>query len=139
MILQPPPGSGELCHTELRLVRIFLLLVILEGNLLLSGPVLLRYPKSAPSLPLGRERSYTRPLPDPYAANATCAFPPTLILHGDADTFVTVSDAHKLEAQLTALNVPHETHIFPNQGHWFDSTTQLQILLATARFLSQHL
>jgi carboxymethylenebutenolidase len=78
-------------------------------------------------------------LPDPYAANATSAFPPTLILHGGADTFVTVSDAHKLEAQLTALNVPHETHIFPNQGHWFDSPTQLQILLATARFLSQHL
>src|ERR1035437_3694490 len=44
MILQPPPGPGELCHTELRLVWIFLF-VILEGNLLLSWNLLLRSSK----------------------------------------------------------------------------------------------
>jgi dienelactone hydrolase len=78
-------------------------------------------------------------LPDPYAARATSAFPPTLIFHGAEDTYVTVSDAEKLVARLTALKAPHEAHIFRNQGHFFSPTTQLQILLTTARFLSQHL
>jgi carboxymethylenebutenolidase len=78
-------------------------------------------------------------LPDPYAANATSAFPPTLIFHGGEDTYVTVSDAEKLVARLTALKVPHETHIFRNQGHFFSPTTQLQILMTTAKFLSKHL
>jgi carboxymethylenebutenolidase len=78
-------------------------------------------------------------LPDPFAANATSAFPPTLIFHGAEDTYVTVSDAEKLVARLTALKVPHETHIFRNQGHFFSPTTQLQILMTTAKFLSKHL
>ena len=78
-------------------------------------------------------------LPDPYAGIATSAFPPTLIFHGATDTYVTVSDAEKLIAKLTALKVKHEAHIFSNQGHFFSPTTQLQILMTTARFLSQHL
>jgi predicted esterase len=78
-------------------------------------------------------------LPDPYAANATSAFPPTLIFHGAEDTYVTVCDAERLVARLTALKVPHETHIFRNQGHFFSPTTQLQILMTTAKFLSQRL
>jgi dienelactone hydrolase len=78
-------------------------------------------------------------LPDPYAANATPAFPPTLIFHGAEDTYVTVSDAEKLVARLSSLNVPHEAHIFRNQGHFFSPTTQLQILMTTAKFLLKHL
>lgn len=78
-------------------------------------------------------------LPPPWAAQATSAFPPTLILHGEADTWVTVSDAHALDARLTALNVPHETHIYPGQGHFFDSPTQLKIMLTTANFVSKYL
>lgn len=78
-------------------------------------------------------------LPDPYAAHATAAFPPTLIIHGGADTYVTVSDAEKLDGLLTTLNVPHETRIFPKQGHFFNSVSQLQILMATAKFLAKYL
>ena len=78
-------------------------------------------------------------LPEPFATNATSAFPPTLIFHGAEDTYVTVSDADKLVARLTELKVPHETHIFRNQGHFFSPTTQLQILMTIAKFLSQHL
>ena len=78
-------------------------------------------------------------LPDPYAAKATSDFPPTLIFHGGADTYVTVSDAEKLDAQLAALNVPHETHIFPKQTHFFNAVTQLQILMATTKFLGKYL
>jgi dienelactone hydrolase len=78
-------------------------------------------------------------LPEPYATNATSAFPPTLIFHGGEDTYVTVSDAQKLDAKLTALKVPHETHIYPKQGHFFNSITQLQMLMATTGFLRKHL
>jgi len=78
-------------------------------------------------------------LPDPYAARATPAFPPTLIFHGSEDTYVTVSDAHKLDALLTRLEVPHETHIFKKEAHHFGSLAQLQILLSTTTFLAKHL
>ena len=78
-------------------------------------------------------------LAEPYASQATSAFPPTLIFHGAADTYVTVSDAEALIARLKVLNVTHEAHIFPNQGHFFSMPTQIQILLATAKFLGQHL
>jgi len=78
-------------------------------------------------------------LPEIYAARATSAFPPTLIFHGSEDTYVTVSDAHKLDALLTSLAVHHETHIFKKEGHHFGSFAQLQILMATANFLGKHL
>jgi carboxymethylenebutenolidase len=78
-------------------------------------------------------------LPDPFASRATSAFPPTLIFHGGTDTYVTVSDAEKLDARLTELNVPHETHIYPRQGHFFDKLTQVQILASTVKFLSKYL
>ncbi|MDP9049250.1 MAG: dienelactone hydrolase family protein [Acidobacteriota bacterium] len=78
-------------------------------------------------------------LPDPYRAMATPTFPPTLIFHGADDTYVTVSDAEKLIARLKELKVVHEAHIFRGQGHFFSGTTQLQILMTTANFLSKYL
>jgi len=76
---------------------------------------------------------------EPFAAQATSAFPPTLILHGEADTIVPIHQARDLDAQLTRLNVPHETRILPNEGHWFSSPAQLQLLFAVAGFLSKNL
>jgi carboxymethylenebutenolidase len=78
-------------------------------------------------------------LPNPYAIGATSAFPPTLILHGTADTIVPVSNARDLDTLLNQLGVPHQLKLLPNQGHWFDPTAQLQILMTTAQFLTQHL
>jgi carboxymethylenebutenolidase len=78
-------------------------------------------------------------LPDLYTVGATSAFPPTLILHGDADTVVPVTYARHLESLLARLSVRHETLILSGQGHWFDPPAQMQILLATARFLAQNL
>jgi carboxymethylenebutenolidase len=78
-------------------------------------------------------------LVEPYAEDATPAFPPTLILHGDADTVVAVSHAHTLDALLTRLNVFHEVHIFRGETHWFTEGAQLRIFAATAQFLGSHL
>jgi dienelactone hydrolase len=75
----------------------------------------------------------------PYAANATSAFPPTLILHGDHDSIVPVSEAHALDATLTHLKVLHQLHILANEGHWFSPQAQFRILTSVAAFLVQHL
>ena len=75
----------------------------------------------------------------PWSTQATAAFPPTLILHGDADTVVPVQSAHALDALLTRLRVPHETRILPGEGHWFSAGAQLQLLGAIAPFLGKYL
>ena len=75
----------------------------------------------------------------PYDANATANFPPTLILHGDADSVVPISHAHELDVLLTRLNVAHEIQIFRGEGHWFSSAAQMRILAALAAFFGRHL
>ena len=78
-------------------------------------------------------------LPDPYAARATSAFPPTLILHGEADTVVPVQLARDLDRRLSELGVVHQARLFPGEGHWFSAGAQIAILLAIAGFLSSTL
>ncbi len=46
--------------------------------------------------------------------------PPTLILHGDKDALVNVSQAHELDELLTAANRPHEMHIYEGANHAFN-------------------
>ena len=46
--------------------------------------------------------------------------PPTLIIHGDKDVLVNVSEAHSLDALLTAANRPHEMHIYKGANHAFN-------------------
>ena len=75
----------------------------------------------------------------PYNANATSAFPPTLMLHGDADTVVTISHSLMLDDLLTELNVPHEFHPFAGEGHWFSEHTQYRILAYIIDFLERML
>lgn len=78
-------------------------------------------------------------LPEPYASTATHDFPPTLILHGENDTVVSVSHARKLDHRLSELDVPHETRLLPGEGHWFSAAAQLDLLLSVSRFLSRYL
>jgi carboxymethylenebutenolidase len=75
----------------------------------------------------------------PYIPLATATFPPTLILHGETDTVVPVSEARALEALLTRLDVPHQMKLLPGEGHWFSPAAQIQILKATAAFLGPRL
>ena len=75
----------------------------------------------------------------PYRDSAAATFPPTLILHGEQDTVVPVSEARALDTLLTRLDIPHQIQLFPGEGHWFSPTTQLHILQSIATFLSKHL
>lgn len=78
-------------------------------------------------------------LVDPYRSQAGVSFPPTLILHGEADPIVPVSFAHDLERRLTELGVVHEQLLLPGEGHWFSVAAQLKLLLTVSGFLSRHL
>jgi predicted esterase len=76
---------------------------------------------------------------DPFASQATRAFPPTLIIHGIADAVVSVTHARKLDKLLTTLGVTHETRLLPNEGHWFNAPAQMQLLLSVVSFLGKNL
>jgi carboxymethylenebutenolidase len=78
-------------------------------------------------------------LAPPWDTLADAAFPPTLILHGDRDTVVPVSQAHAVDAILTRLGVRHELRILPGEGHFFSAGAQLQLLGEFARFLGANL
>lgn len=75
----------------------------------------------------------------PYDAHATAKFPPTLIVHGEADSVVPVALAHALKARLTTLHIPHEQLLLPGEGHWFSAAAQLRILGSVASFLGREL
>jgi acetyl esterase/lipase len=52
----------------------------------------------------------------------TRAFPPTLLLHGTADTDVPFQQSLGMAEALRARGVPHELVTMSNRGHVFDST-----------------
>jgi carboxymethylenebutenolidase len=56
----------------------------------------------------------------PRLADAASQMPPTLILHGDKDSLVNVSQAHSLDELLTAAKRPHEMHIYEGANHAFN-------------------
>jgi len=64
---------------------------------------------------------------------------PTLILHGEADPIIPVSEAYELQALLEKKNIPYEMRIYPGQGHVFDSETWRDAALRSLRFLQEHL
>jgi carboxymethylenebutenolidase len=72
----------------------------------------------------------------PYYNQATPAYPHTLILHGEADTVVSVTHARLLDEKLTSLGVPHATHLFPIEGHWFSEAAEQRIVTMIGRFLA---
>ncbi len=57
-------------------------------------------------------------MPD-WAWNLRQRMSPTLILHGEADSIVSVKEAYKLDSLLKEASVPHKVNIYPNQNHGF--------------------
>jgi dienelactone hydrolase len=67
------------------------------------------------------------------------AMPPTLILHGDADTIVSVREARKLEAAFTEWQTPFEIQIYPGAGHGLRGEDQQDAWKRTLGFLGRYL
>ena len=65
--------------------------------------------------------------------------PAVLILHGDRDLTVPVTEAFKLESLLKARQAPHEMKIYKGAGHGFRSLDMLDAAQRTYFFLKQHL
>jgi carboxymethylenebutenolidase len=65
--------------------------------------------------------------------------PAVLILHGDRDLTVPVTEAFKLESLLKARNVPHEMKIYKGAGHGFRGLDMLDAAQRTYFFLKHHL
>jgi len=61
---------------------------------------------------------------------ATPSFPPTLLMHGNADELVPNSEVTSMYDALHAAGVPVEMHMFANQPHAFDADPKLGRLSA---------
>jgi carboxymethylenebutenolidase len=64
---------------------------------------------------------------------------PTLILHGEADPTVPVTEAHNLQQLLEEKGIPHEIKIYPGAGHGFENEVWRDAGLRTLQFLQKHL
>lgn len=78
-------------------------------------------------------------IPEQFASQITPAMPPVLILHGDADNTVPVSEAQNLDRLLTFAGVEHVTKIYRGQGHRFSGLRRMDALFTILRFLDKHL
>ncbi len=76
-------------------------------------------------------------LPEEFCG--TKRMPPVLILHGDADSVVPVSEAKKLDRVLRVLEVEHEKYIYPGAGHVFSGFAMIDAAQRTLAFLQKHL
>jgi len=65
--------------------------------------------------------------------------PPTLILHGEADSIVPVQEAHKLEEFLRKRGTRREACIYQSQGHVLTGQARSDSLRRAARFLRRSL
>lgn len=81
---------------------------------------------------------YFGPVPEGLA-DGGLRLPPTLILHGENDRVVPVSNARALARLLEASGTPHELQIYPGQGHSLTGLAQLDAASRTAAFLGRYL
>jgi carboxymethylenebutenolidase len=64
---------------------------------------------------------------------------PVLILHGQDDNLIPVSNALELEELLQKKSVPYEMKIYPHQGHGFDGDALVDANQRAVAFLKAHL
>ena len=84
----------------------------------------------------------------PNLRDKAVAMPPTLIIHGDGDSMIPVSEAKDLDALLTKAGRPHEVHIyhqaehgfnFSRPGVWYDKDDADDAWKHTLEFLDRNL
>jgi acetyl esterase/lipase len=70
---------------------------------------------------------------------ADAGFPPTVFLHGTADSVLSPRSSIALHERLVALGVPSDLHVYAGRGHEFDRAPSMTAATAaaTASFLDQ--
>jgi len=64
---------------------------------------------------------------------------PVLILHGEADATIPVSEAYNLQRLLEEKKIPYEMKIYPGAGHGFKNEVWRDAGLRALQFLQKHL
>src|SRR5207253_272350 len=72
---------------------------------------------------------------EPFLRDRIKRLPPTLILHGDKDGTVAVSEGLELAAFLRARHIPVQVHIYPGEDHSFSDSVAVDALARARRFL----
>ena len=67
------------------------------------------------------------------------SFPPVLILHGEQDRVVPVSEAHKLAELLESRKLPYEMQLYKNAAHGFGPLDMMDAGRRAYLFLKKHL
>lgn len=67
------------------------------------------------------------------------AFPPVLILHGQRDDAVPVSEAYAIRDVLTAAGKTPEIHVYPRNGHFWNGADARDARDRLVAFFSRHL
>lgn len=75
----------------------------------------------------------------PTMLAALRTMPPTLVLHGDADTVVPVREATRIQALYQERGLPLTVHIYRGEGHHFSAAARADALKRTVEFLGSHL
>jgi len=65
--------------------------------------------------------------------------PPVLILHGEQDRIVPVSEATRLQQLLERSGTPYEIKLYPNAGHGFNGMQWIDAAQRTVQFLRRYL
>jgi carboxymethylenebutenolidase len=65
--------------------------------------------------------------------------PPVLILHGEDDRVVPVSEATKLQQLLNRAGTPYEIKLYPGAGHGFNGLQLMDAGRRTVQFLNKYL
>jgi carboxymethylenebutenolidase len=65
--------------------------------------------------------------------------PPVLILHGEDDRVVPVSEATKLQQLLERAGTPYEIKLYPGAGHGFNGLQLMDAGRRTVQFLNKYL
>ena len=64
---------------------------------------------------------------------------PTLILHGENDNIIPVSEAYYLQKLLDDKGIPHEIKIYPDAGHGFEGDALHDARVRSLAFLRKYL
>ena len=75
----------------------------------------------------------------PSGFDTSAALPPTLVLHGEDDRVVPVSNARTLQRILEARGTPHEVQIYPGEGHGFSAAATADAAARITRFFGRTL
>jgi carboxymethylenebutenolidase len=97
------------------------------------------------SLALGAQQRRIRAIVDffgglsDYFIERLTQLAPVLILHGEADRIVPVSEAYKVAQALEQRGLPYEMKLYQNAGHGFHGPEMLDAGQRTYKFLKRHL